>query len=90
MYTVYLFTHEGEGGGELNQRGREKVRGTTVHKAGSKSLPRMNSSFRISFSPTTILDRGKELASDAMGVRGLIHQKARLQPYGFEIGQHIC
>jgi hypothetical protein len=32
-YTVYLFTH-GEGGGESWTR--EKVRGATVHKAGSK------------------------------------------------------
>jgi hypothetical protein len=35
MYTVYLFTQERVegGGGELT---REKVKGATVHKAGSK------------------------------------------------------
>jgi hypothetical protein len=27
-------------------------------------------------------DCGKELASDAVGVRSLVHQKARLRPYG--------
>jgi hypothetical protein len=33
VYTVYLLIHTGKGGGELT---REKVRGATVHKAGSK------------------------------------------------------
>jgi hypothetical protein len=37
LYTCILYTYSHrEGGGEMNQRAREMVRGATVHKAGSK------------------------------------------------------